>query len=340
MRIAIAFAAVLLAATAKGASPQAAAPAPRAPADTAAARRLAAALLQVAGLEEFVQLATATGEEIFVRQATRVGSGSSHPADSARAFVRSAVSGPSVRAHVVRGLAAELTEADLRKMIKLARSAPGRRYTAALAEATRAVRGMDLWVDSVGSRGTAELRDAFSRMSPAARRELDAFLRTPDGWRFSRLSGDVMRLALASFQEQLGARVAGTGRAPVGERAEVRLDQPVRAPGDAPYFEFQVEDPVQPLPGNSPPAYPELLRSANVTGFVIAQFVVDTLGRADTATIKMLKSSHELFSQAVRAAIPAMRFKPARTGGRKVKQLVQQRFDFNLSSADSVRPPR
>ncbi|MEJ7810462.1 MAG: energy transducer TonB [Gemmatimonadaceae bacterium] len=99
---------------------------------------------------------------------------------------------------------------------------------------------------------------------------------------------------------------------------------------DQPYFEFQVEKPVLPREGNSAPRYPEILRSANVAGDVQAQFVVDTTGRAQMNTFKALSSSHELFTSAVKAALPQMRFYPAETGGRKVKQLVQQTFKFSV----------
>jgi protein TonB len=47
-------------------------------------------------------------------------------------------------------------------------------------------------------------------------------------------------------------------------------------------------------------------------------------------TFKALSSSHELFTTAVRNVLPQMRFYPAETGGRKVKQLVQQAFKFSL----------
>lgn len=97
------------------------------------------------------------------------------------------------------------------------------------------------------------------------------------------------------------------------------------------YFEFQVEKQVQPMPGNSPPRYPDMLRSANVEGEVLAQFVVDTTGRADMSTFKVLKSSHDLFTAAVRSALPNMKFYAAEVGGRKVKQLVQMPFQFNLN---------
>lgn len=100
---------------------------------------------------------------------------------------------------------------------------------------------------------------------------------------------------------------------------------------DQPYFEFQVEKAVQVAPGNGAPRYPDVLRSANVEGEVLAQFVVDTTGRADMSQFKALKSSHELFTQAVKAWLPGAHFYPAEVGGKHVKQLVQMPFQFNLA---------
>lgn len=99
---------------------------------------------------------------------------------------------------------------------------------------------------------------------------------------------------------------------------------------DQPYFEFQVEKPVVQLPGQGAPRYPSMLQSQGVSGQVIGQFVVDTTGRVETNTFKVIESTHELFTQAVRQALPQMRFAPAEVGGRKVKQLVQQPFVFNI----------
>src|ERR1051325_4362548 len=100
---------------------------------------------------------------------------------------------------------------------------------------------------------------------------------------------------------------------------------------DQPYFEFQVEKPVVPAPGNTGPRYPEMLKSANVEGTVLAQFVVDTTGHVEPGSFKVLKSDHDLFTQSVKAALNNMRFLPAEVGGRKVKQLVQQPFQFQLT---------
>lgn len=100
---------------------------------------------------------------------------------------------------------------------------------------------------------------------------------------------------------------------------------------DQTYFEFQVEKQVAPAPGNPPPRYPDMLRSANVEGEVLVQFVVDTTGRVEMSTFKVLKSSHDLFTSAVRQNLGASRYYSAEIGGRKVKQLVQQPFNFTLT---------
>lgn len=101
--------------------------------------------------------------------------------------------------------------------------------------------------------------------------------------------------------------------------------------GDQPYFDFQVEKPVVMAPGAQGPAYPDMLRTAGIEGQVLAQFVVDTTGRAEMSTFKALKSDNDLFTTAVKNALQRMRFLPAEVGGRKVKQLVQQPFQFSLN---------
>jgi protein TonB len=100
---------------------------------------------------------------------------------------------------------------------------------------------------------------------------------------------------------------------------------------DQPYFDFQVEKQAGTVPGSPAPSYPEMLKSAGIEGEVLAQFVVDTNGRADMSTFKVLKSSQEGFTEEVKRALPKMRFYAAEIGGHKVKQLVQEPFAFNLS---------
>ena len=114
----------------------------------------------------------------------------------------------------------------------------------------------------------------------------------------------------------------GIAKGVVGGAGPVTTDQP--------YFEFQVEKPVVQAPGSPAPKFPDQLRTAGIAGEVLAQFVVDTSGKADMSTFKVLESSHELFTQAVRQALPRYHFFPAEIGGKKVRQVVQQPFSFTL----------
>jgi protein TonB len=94
------------------------------------------------------------------------------------------------------------------------------------------------------------------------------------------------------------------------------------------YFEFQVEKPAEMLQDSPKPKYPSVLESSGIAGEVQAQFVVNSSGKADMDSFKVLKSSNELFTQAVKNVLPRMKFSPAMIGGKPVNQLVQQSFQF------------
>ena len=101
---------------------------------------------------------------------------------------------------------------------------------------------------------------------------------------------------------------------------------------DQPYFEFQVEKQAAAVPNTISANYPEILKSSGGgDGKVIAQFVVDTTGKADMGTWKILESSNDLFSQAAKDGVRKGRFYAAEIGGRKVKQLVQLPITFTLT---------
>jgi protein TonB len=88
------------------------------------------------------------------------------------------------------------------------------------------------------------------------------------------------------------------------------------------------------------PAYPPKMLERNVDGSVRAEFVVGQDGYADTASLRILVSTHPDFTKAVREALPFMRFRPAKIGGASVNQLVQQEFRFKITATatDSLKP--
>jgi TonB family protein len=83
------------------------------------------------------------------------------------------------------------------------------------------------------------------------------------------------------------------------------------------------------------PRYPEIAAKAGISSAVIVEFVVDTTGRADTSTVRLVFAEYEEFVTEVHRVLPHQRFEPPRVAGCPVRQLVQQPFNFNLRQ----RPP-
>ncbi len=88
-----------------------------------------------------------------------------------------------------------------------------------------------------------------------------------------------------------------------------------------------VDDPVHILEAGRL-VYPAVLERAGVAGRVVVEFVVDTLGRAEPTTLRVVSSTHPAFNQAARDAVLATRFRPARARGEPVRQLARQQLSF------------
>ena len=65
-----------------------------------------------------------------------------------------------------------------------------------------------------------------------------------------------------------------------------------------------------------------------VEGWVRLEFVIDTTGRVEAASIRILRSSHDAFETEARAALAGAVFRPARFSGRPVRQLTRQSIRF------------
>ncbi len=76
------------------------------------------------------------------------------------------------------------------------------------------------------------------------------------------------------------------------------------------------------------PRYPEMLRQAGVSGEVELEYVVLESGRVDSASVRVLASTHPAFSEAAREALQRARFKPAHRGSRPVPVTVRQTIHF------------
>jgi TonB family protein len=110
--------------------------------------------------------------------------------------------------------------------------------------------------------------------------------------------------------------------------------EPTGEPSISPTGAFSAGDVDRPaalLPRSTLPRYPEMLRSSRLEGGVRVIFIVGTDGRVEMESVRIVEASHPLFAEAVRSALPRLRFRPAQAGNRRVRQLVEIPFGFTLT---------
>jgi hypothetical protein len=130
--------------------------------------------------------------------------------------------------------------------------------------------------------------------------------------------------------------VGNKARDSVSAPAEVAVEPPAE---DSVFSILDVDTAVVRSANSAAPAYPLKLLTAHITGSVAARYVVDTTGFADTASFVVIKATHPEFVEAVKEALPYMRFQPAKIGPMKVRQLVEQQFSFHIADTAIVAAP-
>ena len=102
---------------------------------------------------------------------------------------------------------------------------------------------------------------------------------------------------------------------------------------DAIYEATTDDDRFQPaiMVSQPPPVYPKALEALNIEGRVGVEFVIDTSGKVQRASIRILETSHGAFEEAARAAVAEALFRPARLSGHPVRQLTRQSVRFMVT---------
>lgn len=90
--------------------------------------------------------------------------------------------------------------------------------------------------------------------------------------------------------------------------------------------------------GGPDPRYPEVLRQAGIEGEVLVECVLDTLGRVEPGSIRIVSSTHVLFERPAREAVAASAFRPARLDGRAVRVRVQLPLNFRMARGAPANP--
>lgn len=190
---------------------------------------------------------------------------------------------------------------------------------------------------------------AGGRLLPADEREARAFFLLPpdnlqaplgqlDVIRWETVGGALDGGTMLTGSGDVG-QAAGSGTARPGARSYAQGDLPFGPPArlfDTTFTMFEVDATVERYPGSGAPVYPSDLAEAGVEGIVRATYVVDIMGRVDTTTIRIMSSDHPHFTTSVQTALGEMRFRPAKRRGQAVRQLVEQRFRFQVGRSARI----
>src|SRR4051812_40242139 len=108
---------------------------------------------------------------------------------------------------------------------------------------------------------------------------------------------------------------------------------------DSVFTEIEVDSAATTDPTSAAPQYPLALLKLGIEGSAKVRYVVDSTGAADPMTLEIVKATRIEFAVAVREALPLMHFVPARVGPRRVRQLVEQEFNFRIAKPDTAAAP-
>ncbi len=165
---------------------------------------------------------------------------------------------------------------------------------------------------------------------------VDVRARQTDILQWGRPGGDLQdgrALARATEGMELSEQTYGarSARKKSGARGELPFGPVPYLVPDTVFSVLEVDQMVERYDGSAAPAYPPDLLAMGTEGSVRAQYVVDTVGRVDTSTIAVVSSDDDRFTDSVRDALAAMRFRPAKRSGKPVRQLVEQKFHFRIN---------
>ena len=104
---------------------------------------------------------------------------------------------------------------------------------------------------------------------------------------------------------------------------DVKID-----PGQA-FIEAVVDEKPERV-SNPPLDYPDLLRQAGIEGNVIVEVIIDTTGRAEPTSLRIIQSTNKAFELSAKDAVLKSLYRPGRVRGQAVRVLVQVPISFTI----------
>jgi TonB family protein len=136
------------------------------------------------------------------------------------------------------------------------------------------------------------------------------------------------------------ARVGGLRvRMPVVLPFDFGAGAPVGASTDSGVFSADCVDREPGLKSMDRVRYPESARIREIVGEAVLEFVVDTNGRAEPRSVRLVNAPHPDFARSARTALASARFTPARLSGEPVRCRVRLPIVFQIARFGGERPP-
>src|SRR5438034_4783773 len=178
--------------------------------------------------------------------------------------------------------------------------------------------GSAAWADSRWSRST----DSTSAFAPDPRGLLRQLVSNPDlrlEIHPSGKSAQLIRFNARGLERHMAQVDAAC---PSGGNGDGRA-------ADQVYSEATVDEPAAIV--TAPPLeYPPALRRAGLQGRVTVQAVIDTLGRAEPGSLKVIARPNTAFDKSALAYVLHAVFRPARVKGRAVRVLITVPVDYKI----------
>ena len=114
---------------------------------------------------------------------------------------------------------------------------------------------------------------------------------------------------------------------------------PAAASSDSGVFSADCVDREPAVKAVDPVTYPEAMRKRGIVGEALVEFVVDTNGRAEPPSLRLVHATHSDFASVARAAVASAGFRPALLSGTTVRCRVRLSVVFQLAR-DGERPPK
>ena len=138
---------------------------------------------------------------------------------------------------------------------------------------------------------------------------------------------------LAAIEAKKGGTVSDTRETIVVADVMPVLEE--AQPAEA-FSELEVDVAAQRDPDSIGPSYPDSLLALRIEGQARVRFIIDSTGHAAEGTFAVIETNEPAFTEAVRMALPRMKFRPASIGPKRVSQHVEQTFMFKLVRAPLI----